>query len=196
MGRSIREPRVDLDVRAQVASHGTHRPVRMVVHDTESCRLSEPARDQDPTALAQFGGIARYWHGNGYGAHIIVGPKPTILGGLGSGVTARAVDDTEIAWGVENHNTGTLHIELEGNAGWTKAHWMLRQTQLHKAARWMCWWNERWSIPLAFGVDIGVSGHADQTRKYGGSHYDPGSAFPLSYLIWLANWYRKNGGWS
>lgn len=193
MGRSVREPRVDVDLRAKVSSHGPHTPERIVIHDTESCVLGELARSYDPDALRSFAGIANYWQSNGYGTQIIVGPKAGIVGGLASGLTARAVDDDQIAWGVANRNTGSLQIEFEGNAGWTRAHWMLRQTQLHKGARWMAWWSKRWGIPLVYSTERGVSRHADQSRKYGGDHFDPGGGFPFSYLLWLANWYKRNG---
>lgn len=193
MGRSVREPKVDRDYRAYVASHGPHTPQRIVIHDTESCSLTEPTYAYDPDTLRAFAGIANYWHGNGFGAHVIVGPKTGLIGGLASGLTARCVDDDKISWGVEHRNTGTLSLELTGRAVWTRAHWMLRQTQMHKAARWLAWWSKRWDIALVFDVENGVSRHADQSRKYGGDHFDPGTGFPLSYLIWLANWYERNG---
>jgi hypothetical protein len=175
--RSVRRPRVDFDARGIVATHGVHTPKRAIIHDTES-HGSKGIRDLQ--------GICHYWAHDtpGYGAQIIVNQY---------GKSALCADPTKICWHVENRNTGSVGIEMVGFASYLPQLWFLHQRQMHKTARWLAWLNKDHGIPLRFDIEHGVSRHADQSRHFGGSHWDPGSGYPLNALLRLAKTYRAKG---
>jgi hypothetical protein len=148
-----------------------------VWHSTES---------HDAAGIRDLQGIVHFWRGQhlGYGAHIIIDKD---------GNSAFCADPTRTTWAVQSHNTGGVHIELVGFAKFQPKTWFLRRKQLHKLARWMAWLNLEYGIPLRFSVNHGWSRHADQSKVYGGTHWDPGRGFPTKYVLRLAASYRAEG---
>ena len=182
--RPARQPRIQYDGRALVASHGAHQPVRAIIHDTES---------HDWAGIRDLKGIALFWH-----QQKNLRGKPAELGaqvGIDeTGNSARYVDDLEVAWAVGGRNTGSLHIELIGFAAFTRDMWFRRPRQLHKCARWLAYWNKKFGVPLTIDVEHGVSTHAMQSDAFHTStHQDPGKGFPLKMVVWLAKRYRRLG---
>lgn len=177
MGLSVRRPRVDLDARGLIETHGRQRPVRGVFHSTEC---------GDAQGISELTGVVRFWRnqGLGYGAHVIIDRD---------GNSALCANPNEECWAVENRNGGTVSIELVGFARFTPKLWWARPRQLDKLARWMAWLALEYDIPLRFHVDRGWSRHADQSRVYGGSHWDPGPFFPMGWVIRKAVVYRREG---
>ena len=177
MGK-VREPQVQFDGRQLVQAHGPHRPVRIVLHDTES---------HDAAGISDIAGIANFFkaQGLGYGSHLVIDAD---------GNTGRLVDDREIGWHVGGRNTGSLGIEQIGFAKFTKGQWASRGPQLEKVARWIAWWTKRYGIPLAHDVDRGVSTHADQSRAFHTTdHTDPGGNYPLDAVLARAHVLRGTG---
>lgn len=159
-------PRVAYDGRALVQSHGVHDPLRIVLHDTES---------HDAAGIRDIAGVCTYWHGIGWGpgAQRIIDADGNI--GL-------AVVDGEIAYHVQNRNTGSLGLEIIGFARWSLTVWMLRPKQLEAVALQLAYWSDRHAIPLRRDPEHGVSTHAEQSRLHGGTHWDPGR-FPVDRVL-------------
>lgn len=170
-------PIIQLDARGRVATHGTHGPIRGVFHDTES---------HDAAGLRDMEGIVNYWgkQGEGYGAHLIIDKE---------GNSAFCADPTKIVWAVENHNTGTISVELIGFARFTPSIWAVRIKQLDKLAKWMAWFRYQYGVPLDYNVNLGWSGHADQSKAFGGTHWDPGPGFPARLVLRQARTYYQKG---
>ncbi len=177
MGKSVRRPRVDLDARGRIETHGTHDVDRGVWHSTEC---------GDVPGVRELEGVVSYWEkqGRGYGAQVIIDKD---------GNSALCANPHEICWAVENHNTGTFSIELVGFARFTPRIWFARHAQLDKLARWMAWLNLEYGVPLRESPSYGWSTHALQSATYGGTHTDPGRGFPKRYVLRLARKYRKEG---
>lgn len=177
MGK-VRQPLIQYDGRNLVSSHGNHDPVRICLHDTES---------HDAPGVADLAGVASYWHGSGtgYGSH---------LGIDADGNTGRYVDDREIAWHVGGHNTGSLGIEQIGMASFSKTTWLKRKKQLDKVAKWIAYWSKTYNIPITRSIERGVFTHAMWSAASPLSdHTDPGSGYPLTYVMFRARQYKKTG---
>lgn len=175
MGKaSVRRPRVDLDARGAIRTHGRQTPRRVVIHDTES---------SDAKGIRDLEGIVSFWQeqDKGYGAHVIIDKD---------GESAYCANPNEICWAVTGRNTDTVHIELVGFASFTGRQWWLRQDQLDKCARWLAWLSLEYQVPLRFDRDIGVSGHRHQPHA---DHHDPGLFFPFGAVLKSANRYRREG---
>ena len=173
--RWVRRPLVQYDARGLVDTHGKHVPVRIVVHTTES---------HDEEGLGDLRGIANYWSRTpeGLGAHVIVDKD---------GNSALCGDPSRVMYAVKGRNTGTFHIELIGRAKFLPTVWWLRLAQLNKAAKWIAWVNYEYPlVRIVFDADTGVSGHRDQPNQ---THWDPGTGFPMRYLIRRAQQFRANG---
>lgn len=175
--KKVRRPRVDLDARGMVATHGKHLPHRGIWHDTEG---------SDAKGIRDLEGVVHFWHeqGRGYGAHIIIDKD---------GNSALCANPDQITWHTGGRNTSSVGIELIGFAKFTPSLWLVRPAQLDKLARWMAWLNLEWDIPLRDGPNIGWSGHLDQSKITGGSHWDPGYFFPRAYVLRKAIGYRRDG---
>lgn len=176
MGK-VRRPIINVDGRAYVTPHGRHVPKRGVWHSTEC---------GDLRGLSDLKGVANFWkqQGRGYGAHLIIDKD---------GNSALCCNFDDIAWAVENHNTGTISVELIGFARFGLASWLLRRKQLDKLSRWMAWIRKEYGIPLDFNVNKGWSRHADQSKAFGGTHTDPGVGFPYRMVLRKARAYYKHG---
>lgn len=172
--KSVRRPRIDVDLRGIVATHGFQVPVRGVVHDTECGDLPGTAEER---------GVARFWQrqNEGLGAELMIDAE---------GLSALCANPNQICWAVAGRNTGSFHIELIGFASFSRLHWIRRMKQLRKLARWMAWLNLEYGIPLRFDANVGWSGHRDQPNA---NHHDPGPNFPWKIVLPLARLYRKRG---
>lgn len=179
--QKVRRPTIQVDARPIVASHGFHQPVRIVLHDTES---------YDYAGVADLWQVANFWRSSGYGAHLTID---------GDGNTALNINEGEIAWQVAGRNTGSIGIEQIGFGKWTRAEWMKREPQLHKVAKWLAYWSDRFHIPLVANDSFGVTTHARQsaychrTGECSSDHTDPGYGYPFGYVLALAKQYKQNG---
>jgi hypothetical protein len=93
-------------------------------------------------------------------------------------------------WGVH----GCCCTPSGASANWTMNDWYARPIMLEKCAAWIAEEAAFYRIPLTKinANDIqqgrsGVCGHGDcSAAGAGGSHFDPGSNFPFSYVLTLA----------
>lgn len=163
----------------QVADHGPHTPRRIVLHSTES--------DGDGPGYGDS--IVAFWRrqGLGYGAHFVVSRD---------GVVSSCLNRTRVAWHVASRNTGSIGIEQSGFARFSAAQWAARETELNATARVIAHLCAFWGIPVVESTESGVSTHAEQSRKYGGSHTDPGAHYPFSHVLGMARSYVHAEGWS
>lgn len=184
MGKRVREPRIDYDGRALVDSHGPHKPVRIVIHDTEGL---------DAPGIRDLVGLAEFFkrQGRGYGYHVAVDAD---------GNSSRMVDDREIGWHLGGGNTGSLGVSMIAQARFTRPFWFTRPRQLHKVARWLAWWSLEHDIPLVKAKPregdpgIGVLTHGQWSAASSKSdHTDPGAGFPFFYVLFWARRYAKEG---
>lgn len=176
----LRRPRVDLDARGRIQTHGHMVPVRGDWHTTEC---------GDAAGIRELEGVVAFWERQalGYGAHVIIDAD---------GNSALCADPGEVTWHTESRNTGMVGIELIGFARFSPKVWWLRRAQLDKLAKWIAWLNLEYGIPIRFSTASGWSGHIDQTYAYDlpSGHTDPGRFFPKGYVLAKAAKYRA-GGW-
>lgn len=103
----------------------------------------------------------------------------------------RCVRDDVIPWAAPGANTKGLHIEHAGFAKWNWAQWMLRRKMLQRSAYHIAKWCFKYNIPVVWlsPADLaagkrGISSHANCSKGLGGGdHWDPGSSFPVKYLL-------------
>lgn len=172
--RWVRQPRVDLDARGDIETHGNHTPVRIVVHTTEC---------GDLPGVREIEAVLAYWErqDRGLGAHILIDAD---------GNSAKAADFHKITWAVKGANTGSIHFELIGFARFLPQVWWLRLRQLNKLAKWIAFLNLEYGIPIERSVVSGVAGH----REFpGNDHTDPGKWFPMLYVLRKARVFREKG---
>lgn len=170
-------------------THGSHTPVRIVLHDTES---------HDTAGIGDISGIFAFWHTQKnpdgslaeYGAHFVVDAD----GNVGQG---GQVD--QLQWHVGGLNTGSIGIEQVGFASFTKLIWKRkRRQQLYAVARILAWAHTHHGIPLkvpANPADPGVTTHrlVGQAGIDTSGHTDPGAGYPLGFLVTLAKMMVKIG---
>lgn len=175
----VHRPSVQLDARGRIATHGKMTPVRGDWHDTEC---------GDAQGIKELEGVVAFWQrqGLGYGAHLIIDKD---------GNSALCANFDEECWHTENRNGGMIGIELIGYARFTPKLWFLRLAQLNKLAKWIAYARAEHGIPIDFNVNKGWSGHVDQSKAFGGTHYDPGAGFPRRYVLRKARIYYQKG-WS
>lgn len=169
-----RRPAVAFDARGGVETHGHQKPLRGIVHDTES---------GDAPGITDLEGVVNYWReqDRGLGAHLIIDKD---------GHSALCANPNEITYAVAGYNTGSFHVELVGYASFTTRLWFLRLKQLRELAKWMAWLNVEYNVPLIADPDHGWSGHRDQPQQI---HTDPGKFFPKGFVLRLARKYRREG---
>lgn len=181
MGKAIRRPRIDVDVRSWFGGgHGPQTPEFIVIHDTES---------HDYAGIRDITGIVSYWYhrsGARLGSQVII-DKEALSGWV--------INENQRAYAVENHNTGALHIEMIGFAKFTPSIWWTRMPQLEKCARWCAFWHKTYGIPIQTSTTSGICTHKMCTDLYGGSHYDPGPFFPFQWLLRRTQQLVDVGGW-
>lgn len=145
----------------------------VVIHTTEG---PEAARRSESTA-AWFANPA-----SGGSAHYVVDPAQIV----------QCVHEEDVAWGAGGANKRGIHIELCGHAKQTGEEWAdeASAAELELAAGLVADVCRRYSIPvqrldaaaLKAGA-TGIAGHADCSSAFGGSHWDPGPAFPWDRFL-------------
>lgn len=173
----VRRPSVAWDARHFVETHGRHTPVRGIVHSTEC---------GDAPGVTEEKGVVGYWdrQNAGYGAQVMIDSDAS---------TALCADMDRITWHTLGRNTGSIGVELVGFAKFSLKTWFVRIKQLRELAKWIAYLNLEYGIPMVFSTEVGWSRHADQSKKYGGDHTDPGKGFPLGFVLTLARRYRRRG---
>lgn len=156
------------------ASHGALKPNLLVLHSTEG-----------GTPKSVVGTL----RGRGYGIHWIVGEN--------GGVIRGNVD--QVLYHCAGYNARTIGIEQCGFAAWTEAQWMRRRTELLATAWCLAFDATRHGIPLRYvepssvtDATTGVTTHA-ALGVTGGDHHDPGSGYPISHVIGMANSIQNHG---
>lgn len=103
--------------------------------------------------------------------------------------------DRVTAWGAPYLNDTGIHIEQMGRASWSRATWMKHKGTLSRTAWLMARLSKKYGIPLRTLSDAelradkpGVVTHAQATRVFHvvGGHTDPGSGYPMDYVLELA----------
>lgn len=108
-----------------------------------------------------------------------------------------------IAWGAPGANTNGVHFEQMGRAAWVRETWLQRAKPTLDQTAWLLARVKRYleerkvAIPLRHLTDAeirahkhGIVLHRDLTRALGiGSHTDPGTGYPLDYVIKRARHY-------
>lgn len=113
------------------------------------------------------------------------------------GHDARYVPDHRKAWTSCGFNAVSLNIEQIGFASFMRHEWLRqRHAKLANTARWLAHWSEKHGIPLQRGrvsgsivTKRGVVGHYD-LGAFGCGHHDPGSGYPMRYVIDLARYFK------
>ena len=117
------------------------------------------------------------------------------------GHDARMVPDHRKAWTQSGYNSASLSIEQIGFAATTKAEWFKHAPhQLANTAKWIAYWHEEHDIPIRRAITLaggiqrsGVASHK-QLGSAGGGHVDPGGAYPMRYVLWLARYFAAKPG--
>lgn len=111
-----------------------------------------------------------------------------------------------IAWGAPGANEKGVHIEQMGVASWERSIWFNKAAGTISRTAWLLAWLklERFGwIPLVHLSDddlraghSGIVTHRQLTRvfKTPGGHTDPGTGYPLAYVIQLAKAYASQKG--
>lgn len=160
------------------SSRGGVRPNLIVLHSTESGNI--PNSSADLHAVCSF--LCR--PAVEASSHVMVD---------GDGHSARLVADEAKAWAQARYNPFALSIEQIGRAA--SEHWT--RDEIREAARWIARWSKKYNIPIRVGAVNGgfVTKPGVVTHKMlgvlGGSHVDPGSAYPLEACLRLARFYRS-----
>lgn len=115
----------------------------------------------------------------------------------GQGNTVRLMSDSAKPWTQASYNSQSLSVENIGYASTTKEEWFKKyHAQLAENARWIAYWSVKHDIPIRRawtrlgGVQrTGVATHK-QLGSHGGGHGDPGSGYPIRYVMKLARYYK------
>lgn len=162
--------------------HGSHKPVRIVLHDTES---------HDTVGIQDIAGIFNFWHTQKnpdgslakYGAHFVVDAD----GNVGEGGRP-----DRIQWHTGNLNTGSIGVEQIGFARFSRLVWKRRRRQqLYAVARLCAWAHGEYGIPLKVADNPqspGITTHAlvGAAGIDTSGHTDPGPGYPLGFVVTLA----------
>jgi N-acetylmuramoyl-L-alanine amidase len=178
------KPEVRHNVRNQSSRDGK-RPRLIVLHTTEGHNRPGVGDLRDLAAFFDTRGVDASSH----------------VANDAEGHDARMVPDAAKAWTQSTYNAVSLSIEQIGFAATRKREWFRNaEHQLANTARWIAWWSAEHDIPIRRGVGVaglvvrsGVVSHR-QLGIAGGGHVDPGSAYPLRYVLALARYFylRRN----
>lgn len=100
--------------------------------------------------------------------------------------------DTATPWAAPGINADGIHIELAGRAGQTTGQWDDAPSRLilANAAIWVREKATQHRIPVRWLTDAqlragerGLTTHAQASRVYGGTHWDPGPNFPAAAFL-------------
>ncbi len=143
------------------------KPNLIVIHSTEG-----------PTAMSAAGWFA---HPDSQGStHVVVGEDGCF----------QTLPDSVNAAGAGTVNPRALQIEFAGYAKWTREEWLARSRTLSSGRNIVQAWASEYGIPLRRlsrdelkAGKAGVATHADVSAVFGGTHYDPGSGFPIDRIL-------------
>jgi len=104
------------------------------------------------------------------------------------------LNDDIIPWGAPNANTNGIHIEQMGLASWNSEKWKTKAKGTLERTAWLIKHESKeHNVPIVFlkAHDLragkrGVTTHAQATIAFGGSHTDPGTGYPIAYVLDLA----------
>lgn len=110
-----------------------------------------------------------------------------------------------IPWGAPGANKNGIHIEQMGKASWTRAQWLAKAKPTLKRTAWLLsrlhdrLARQHVIVPLRTLTDEevrrkkhGVVTHRQLTRALGvGSHTDPGTGYPLDWVLRKAREYEQ-----
>lgn len=177
--RQVHLPLAVMDPKPWV--HGVHKPVRIILHDTES---------HDLKGIRDIAGIFSFFHTQTidgklaqYGVQFVTDED---------GLIGQGGRPTDIQWHCGNLNTGSIGIEQIGFASFTRKVWTTeRRDQLWATARVLAAMHGRYRIPLKVPVhpqSPGVTTHARVGRAGidPSGHVDPGTGYPLALVVEMA----------
>lgn len=152
----------------------------IVVHATVS--------HQAPHSSSDLAAIGNVFHSREASAHVCTDAD---------GNSARYVNDGHKAWHCVAFNSPTLGVEQISMATESTSVWKgPYRKELRETARWIARWSIRHGIPIRRGqvsgdqiTKTGVLTHS-QLGAAGGGHTDPGSGYPLDYVLWLARGFK------
>ena len=135
--------------------------------------------------------VARYFESpsSGGSAHLVIDDAACY----------RCLRNAEIPWGAPGANTQGFHIEQVGYAAWTQKQWLAHEKMLDRVAYKIAYHAHLFKLPLVF-VDAaglkaghkGITTHAEVSKAWpnnAGNHHDPGTGYPMQYVIELAKKY-------
>lgn len=165
------EGRIDY-VRNRSSRSGNAKPVRVVMHTTES---------HNRGGRSDVDAIRDYFNNPSVQAssHVIVDME---------GHSTTCVPDDEKAWTQAAYNSTSLSIEHIGTSAgneWTLA-------GLKKSAKFTAYWCRKYDIPVKRSVSHGICAHSDLGAA-GGNHNDPGPNFPWKRYLLLVAYYKRYG---
>lgn len=151
-----------------------------VLHTTEG---SDNPTGNPPSDLVQLGSIFDHEEAS---AHLGVNVE---------GKFGRYVEDSQKAWAVCNFNALSISLEQIGFSAFSKRDWFRRHAQLHGAAEFLQYCNERYGVPIRHGIvkggiilRTGVVQHKDLGVE-GCGHSDCGPGYPERYVRLLARYF-------
>jgi hypothetical protein len=110
----------------------------------------------------------------------------------------RCLANEDIAWGAPGANSKGFHIEQAGFAKWSAVVWKSHLGTLKRAAYKAAIHCKKFGIPVRFvnakgllAGEPGITTHAECTKAFGGTHTDPGPAYPMPLFLWLCRRYRR-----
>lgn len=153
------------------------RPVRWIVIHTAEC----PCRTGSARNVANY--FAHGSEGRDASAHYVVGPEETI----------HCVQNNDIAFGAKGANTAGIHVELTAYAKWDANDWKTWSAlqMLERAQELVATLCKAYSIPVEWKApceldmpgEKGITGHAEVSKAFGGTHTDPGEGFPATAFL-------------
>lgn len=132
--------------------------------------------------------IARYFHGSSSGGstHLVVDDVKC----------QRCLPNTAICWGAPGANYAGFHIEQCGFAKWSLSTWKHHINTLRRAAYKTALHCKKFDIPARFvwAADLragkaGITTHAECSKAFGGTHWDPGPGWPRLLFMGLVKGY-------
>ncbi len=108
----------------------------------------------------------------------------------------RCLPNSAVPWGARGANRAGFHIEQCGFARWSSEEWKSHLATLERAAYKTALHCHGFGIPAVFvkAADLkagrpGITTHAECSRAFGGTHWDPGAGWPRSLFMTLVRRY-------
>ena len=120
------------------------------------------------------------------------------VGNDAEGHDARYVPDHDKAWTQASYNRVALSIEQIGFASTNRKEWFSKaRHQLANTAKWIAYWSKTHHVPIrrawtrnGYVIRSGIATHK-QLGVAGGGHHDPGTAYPMQYVLWFARYFKE-----